>query len=62
MFLSKQKNGYYYIYYLDSKGSRKSKSTKQKTKAKAYQILTSFRSYTSRHISLDVLALYFLKF
>lgn len=43
MFLSKQANGTYYLYYKDANGNRKSITTKEKTKAKAQQFLTQFK-------------------
>jgi len=69
MFLSKYKNGVYYIYYYDSKGKRRSKSTKEKIKAKAYKILNEFqKSYeqdsenTLTTISLEHFKIKFLAY
>ena len=42
MFLSKHKNGYYYLYYLDVNGKRKNISTKSKTKSEANKFLSKF--------------------
>ena len=42
MFLSKHKNGFYYIYYRNQDGKRLSVSTKTKLKSEAYKALTRF--------------------
>ena len=42
LYLSKHKNGYYYIYYIDLKGKRKSITTKTKIKSEALKALSNF--------------------
>ncbi len=42
MFLSKHKNGYYYLYYIDANRKRKNISTKSKTKSEANKFLSKF--------------------
>mgnify|MGYP001312149057 CR=1 FL=1 len=42
LFISKHKNGYYYIYYIDLNGKRKSITTKIKVKSKALKALSNF--------------------
>lgn len=42
MFLSKFKNGYYYVYYTKKDGKRSRISTKSKTKSGAFKFLTNF--------------------
>jgi len=44
MYLSKHKNGYYYIYFIDEHGRRKSVSTKVKFKSEATKFLSSFKN------------------
>lgn len=45
MFLSKHKNGYYYIYYFDKfSNTRRSISTKTKLKSEALEFLTNFKN------------------
>lgn len=41
-YLSKHKNGYYYIYYNDEKGKRQSITTKTKIKTEAHNVLSNF--------------------
>ncbi len=43
MFLSKHPNGTYYIYYVDIKGKRRSKTTRTKYKKEALKFFTHFR-------------------
>jgi integrase len=43
MFLSKRKNGFYYIYFDDIEGKRKAVSTKSKIKKEAIKFLSSFK-------------------
>lgn len=43
MFISKRKNGYYYLHYNNSAGKRISISTKQKIKSEALRFLTTFK-------------------
>ncbi len=43
MFLSKHKNGFYYVYYFNEHGKRLSISTHSKLKSEAYQFLTEFK-------------------
>jgi integrase len=42
MFLSKHKNGFYYIYYEDADGRRQAKSTRTKYKSEAIKVLSNF--------------------
>ncbi len=42
MFLSKHKNGFYYIYYEDAEGKRQAKSTRTKLKSEALKELNKF--------------------
>lgn len=42
LFISKHKNGYYYIYYIDLNGKRKSITTKTKVKSEALKVLSNF--------------------
>ncbi len=42
LFISKHKNGYYYIYYIDLNGKRKSITTKTKVKSEALKALSNF--------------------
>jgi len=42
LFISKHKNGYYYIYYIDLNGKRKSVTTKTKIKSEAVKVLSNF--------------------
>ena len=42
LYLSKHKNGYYYIYYIDLNGKRKSITTKTKVKSEALKALSNF--------------------
>ena len=43
MFLSKHKNGFYYVYYLNEQGKRLSISTHSRLKSEAYDFLTDFK-------------------
>jgi len=42
LYLSKHKNGYYYIYYNDDNGKRQSITTKTKIKTEAHKVLSNF--------------------
>ncbi len=42
LFISKHKNGYYYVYYIDLNGKRKSITTKTKIKSEALKALSNF--------------------
>ena len=42
LYLSKHKNGYYYIYYNDDNGKRQSITTKTKIKSEAHKVLSNF--------------------
>ena len=44
MFLTKLKNGYYYIYFIDINGKRNKVSTRTKVKSEAREFLISFQS------------------
>jgi integrase len=48
MFLSKIKNGYYYVYYIDEQGRRNKISTKTKLKSEARKYLITFQSTFSK--------------
>lgn len=55
MFLSKHKNGYYYIYYFDQfSGTRKSISTKCRHKNDALKYLTKFRANQDEKYRLGI--------
>jgi len=43
MFLSKHKNGFYYVYYEDTNGKRNKISTKSKLKSGANEFLSTFQ-------------------
>ncbi|HET55572.1 MAG TPA: site-specific integrase [Ignavibacteria bacterium] len=45
MYLSKHRNGYYYIYFQDESGRRKSISTKTKLKSEAAKFLSEFKDH-----------------
>ncbi len=43
MYLTKIKNGYYYVYYIDEQGKRNKISTRTKIKSEARKYLISFQ-------------------
>lgn len=54
MYLSKHSNGTYYIYYEDSKGKRRSKTTGTKHKKEAEKFFTHYRKKIEAESLLDV--------
>lgn len=69
MFLSKHKNGYYYIYYSDQFGKRKNISTKTKNKSEANKFLSNLSAELKKRaekkivpISLKKMIFEFLKY
>ena len=69
MYLSRHKNGYYYVYYFDGFDNRKSVSTKAKFKSEALNFLSQLKhkiqqQQAQKHIpiSLEGFIRYFLKY
>jgi integrase len=53
LFISKHKNGYYYIYYTDNNGKRKSITTKSKLKSEALKVLSNFNDLPKIRNTID---------
>lgn len=62
MFLSKQKNGFYYLYFQDTDGKRKKVSTKATLKSKALDFLSRFHEELRRKAEQNVLPISLEKF
>jgi predicted GIY-YIG superfamily endonuclease len=53
LFISKHKNGYYYIYYNDDNGKRQSITTKTKIKSEALKREKWFKTRIGRELLLS---------
>jgi len=53
LYLSKHKNGYYYIYYKDDNGKRQSITTKTKRKSETYKVLSNFDQLIKKKNKFD---------
>ena len=62
MFLSKNKNGFWYVYYDNNKGNRKAKSTGTKNKNEAIKFFNHYRKKVEAEFYQDVIPITFKKF
>jgi len=53
LYLSKHRNGYYYIYYFDDSGKRKSITTKTRIKSEALKVLSNFDELIKAKNTID---------
>ncbi len=62
MFLSKHKNGFYYLYYNDANGKRVKLSTGEKLKTDAYKFLTNFKTFQKNNAHPNLRSITLQKF